>query len=70
MRECTIGLYCLYTGCFQASSKRFAHVGAERQTNMHTYIHTCIQMHTFCVKQFRETRRVPGLKRIAKKNNR
>ena len=32
-------LYCLYTGCFQASSKRFAHMGAERQTNIHTYIH-------------------------------
>ena len=33
-------LYCLHTGCFQASNKRFAHVGAERQTNIHTYKHT------------------------------
>ena len=31
-------LCCLYTGCFQASSKRFAHVGAESQTN-NIYIH-------------------------------
>ena len=33
VHECNIGfvrffsLYCLYTGCFQVSSKRFAHVG-------------------------------------------
>ena len=49
VHECNISLYCLYTGCFQASSKRFAHVGAERQTNIHTYIHTYVHtyVHTY-----------------------
>ena len=41
--DCNIGfVYCLYTGCFQALSKSFAHVGMERQTNIHTCIHTYI----------------------------
>ena len=58
VRESNIGLFslnCLYTSCFQASSRKFAHVGAERQTN----IHTCIHTHTLFIKQFQETRRTP-----------
>jgi len=44
-----------------ASSKSFAPVGAERQTNIHKYIYSYIHAHTLFVKQFLETRRVPGL---------
>ena len=67
--QALFSLYYLYTGCFQASSKRFAHVGAERQTNI-TYIHTCIHTyihtytHTLFIKQFQETRCAPGLKTL------
>ena len=57
-------LYWLYTGYFQASSKRFAHVGAERQTNIHTCIHTYI--HTYIRTHFRKTisGQAPGLKTL------
>jgi len=41
LQGCNIGffsLHCLNTGCFlQVLSKRFAHMGAERQTNIHTH---------------------------------
>jgi len=47
-----LSLHCLYTGCFHTSNKIFPHVGAERQTNIHTHTYT----HTLFVKQFQETR--------------
>ena len=62
--DCNIGfVYCLYTGCFQALSKSFAHVGTERQKYIHTYVraytymHACMYIHTYIHTVF--TRIVP-----------
>ena len=53
-------LYCLCTGCFQASSKGLlTWVRKDKQIYIHTYMHTDththIHTHTLFVKQFQET---------------
>jgi len=44
VRECNIGFVLAFIVCIQAAFKlqvkRLAHMGRERQTNIHTYIHT------------------------------
>ena len=43
--QASFSLYCLHTGCFQASSKKVYSRGC-RKTNKYTYIHTYMHTHT------------------------